>query len=137
MGTQGLMYHLVGTACRPPTPPPWPCPTPASPLSPPSPSAKPAAAGSVSAAASSGAVDPLAGLTDEEYLKKVEDAEDKANEFEQFKYLPDAASVWTAVTHKYKGKSEMYANSVQTKLLNLKCMDNKKIVEHLDTMVKL
>ncbi|TBU55226.1 hypothetical protein BD310DRAFT_884822, partial [Dichomitus squalens] len=94
LGTRGLMRHLLGTARRPPAPPVWPRPPrPATPL----------------ASASTA------------YLKKVEEAETKADEYDQrefaarqqiystisdtmllkVKYLPDAASVWAAIVNEY------------------------------------
>ncbi|RDX41534.1 hypothetical protein OH76DRAFT_1364460, partial [Lentinus brumalis] len=85
MGSRGLMRHLLGTARRPPTPPVWPRPSPSTPTA-------------------------LDKLSDEEYLRKVEDAEAKVDEYDQrefatrqqiystisdsllikVKYLPDA-----------------------------------------------
>ncbi|PIL25828.1 transcription factor [Ganoderma sinense ZZ0214-1] len=98
--------------------------------------------------------DPYANLSDEDYFKKVEDAEAKVDEFEQrefatrqqiystisdtmlirVKNLPSAAMVWTALVTEYEGKSEMYSNVIRTRLLNTKCPEGGNLREHLDTL---
>ncbi|PIL25721.1 hypothetical protein GSI_11471 [Ganoderma sinense ZZ0214-1] len=141
MGTRGLMRHLNGTARRPPNPPPWPRPSIATTSSASASSAKPAAAASSattegedkSAATSqkptaSGSKvqplsDPYVSLSDDDYFKKVEEAEAKADEYEQrefttrqqiystisntmlikVKSLPVAAQVWAALGRYYNG----------------------------------
>ncbi|PIL31778.1 transcription factor [Ganoderma sinense ZZ0214-1] len=161
MGTRGLMRHLNSTAHHPPNPPSWPRPSIATTSSASASSAKPAAAASSattegedkSAAtsqkptASGSKVQPLsnlyASLSDDNYFKKVEEAEAKANEYEQCEFmthqqiystisdtmlikvksLPVATQVWAALVNEYEGKSEMYANVIHMRLLTTKCAE--------------
>ncbi|KAI0657470.1 hypothetical protein C8Q70DRAFT_919225, partial [Cubamyces menziesii] len=133
LGARGLKRHLLGQARRPPTPLPWPRPTPSS-ITPPNPS-----------------------LSDEEYLEKVESMEAKVDDYEQkeastrqqiygticdalllkVKSLETAAAVWEAVSKEHEGKSEMYANSVRTRLLNTRCTEGSNVREHLNTLLLL
>ena len=167
------MCHLNGMACCPPNPPPWPRPSTSPTTFTPASSAKPAAATSStmtegeekSTAATSkpsGSMvppssDPHASLSDDDYLRKVEEAEAKVDEYEQRKFtahqqiyttisdtmllkvksLLAAANVWAALINEYEGKSEMYANVIRARLLNIKCAEGVNVRKHLNTLWNL
>ena len=173
MGMRGLMRHLNSTARRPPNPHPWPRPSTSPTTFALASSAKPAAAalstttkGEEKSAAAmskpSGSMvppssDPHTSLSDDDYLRKVEEAEAKVDEYEQreftarqqiyttisdtmllkVKNLPAAADVWAALVNEYEGKSEMYANVIRARLLNTKCAEGANVREHLDTLWNL
>ncbi|OJT06880.1 Retrovirus-related Pol polyprotein from transposon TNT 1-94, partial [Trametes pubescens] len=101
--------------------------------------------------------DPLASLSDDDYFAKVEAAETKIDEYEQKEFatcqqiygtitdslllkvkdLLSASAVWSAVMKEHEGKSEMYASSVRTRLLNTRCSEGRDVREHFDTLVRL
>ncbi|OBZ69824.1 Retrovirus-related Pol polyprotein from transposon TNT 1-94 [Grifola frondosa] len=167
IGARGLMRHLLGTARHPPAPPPWPRPAATQAAVTATATPAPAAAttttpapttGTTGASASVGGTSPaLDKLTDEEYLEKVEAAEQKVDEYLQkelatrqqiygtisdalllrVKKLTAAADVWTAVQHEYEGKSEMYSSSLRTRLQNTKCNENTNVRTHLDLLLKM
>ncbi|GBE86172.1 hypothetical protein SCP_0900490 [Sparassis crispa] len=166
MGSRGLLRHLQGTARRPPDPPPLPMPSPAQAAT--TASTTPAATASTAATsrtatttapvtttAPAGQTQPS--MTPEEYLKIVEAAEQKLDEYTQkefaarqqiygtindrlllrVKKLVTVAEVWIAVQNEYESKSEMYSGALRTRLQNTKCEEGADARAHLDTLAKM
>lgn len=165
LGARGLMRHLIGTAHRPPSPPPWPR-TKSEPATstkqtpgPMTTSATPSTVRGKALQPESGSKpDLLASLSDDDYFAKVEAAEAKLDDYEQKEFatrqqiygtitadslllkvkdLSTASAVWSAVIKEHEGKSEMYASSVRTRMLNTRCVEGGDVREHFDTLVCL
>ncbi|GBE85505.1 hypothetical protein SCP_0800220 [Sparassis crispa] len=166
MGSRGLLRHLQGTARRPPNPPPFPMPSPAQAAM--TASTTPATAASTTATTGTGTTTTSAtttpaarqaqsSMTPEEYLKTVEAAEQKLDEYVQKEYaarqqiygtisdqlllrvkkLGTAADVWLAVQNEYESKSDMYSGALRTRLQNTKCEEGADVRAHLDTLAKM
>ncbi|KAL7284965.1 hypothetical protein ACG7TL_000054 [Trametes sanguinea] len=100
---------------------------------------------------------PFASLSDDEYLAKVESMEEKLDDFNQKEFatrqqiystisdalllkvkgLESASQVWAAVSKEHEGKSEMYSNSIRTRLLNTRCAEGGDVREHVNTLLLL
>ncbi|GBE88951.1 Retrovirus-related Pol polyprotein from transposon TNT 1-94 [Sparassis crispa] len=166
MGSRGLLRHLQGTARRPPNPPPFPMPSPAQAAM--TASMTPATAVSTTATTGTGTTTTSAtttpaarqaqsSMTPEEYLKTVEAAEQKLDEYVQKEYaarqqiygtisdqlllrvkkLGTAVDVWLAVQNEYESKSDMYSGALRTRLQNTKCEEGADVRAHLDTLAKM